>query len=68
MSNGTLPSEISVWTKIRSFLCQEIEITLTPKQEKVFNEVYDFWNQEVTGETVKNLLFKEIKIIDNIQL
>jgi len=68
MNNSTLPSEVSVWTKIRNFLCQEIELTLTPRQEKVFNEVHDFWNQEITGESVKNFLFKEIVITDNIQL
>ena len=49
-----LPSEVSIWSKIRSFLFKEIEITdvelsLTPKQEKVFQEVHDFlcikyWN------------------------
>lgn len=81
-----LPSEVSVWSKIRNFLFKEIqitdvELTLTPKQEKVFKEVHDFWNQEITGqkvhdflfynitgESVKNFLFKEIEITDNIQL
>lgn len=81
-----LPSEVSVWSKIRNFLCKEIEITdteliLTPKQEKVFKEVHDFWNQEITGQKVhdflfyditgskvKNFLFKEVEIRDNVQL
>ena len=81
-----LPSEVSVWSKIRNFLFKEItitdtEVTLTPKQEKVFKEVHDFWNQEITGqkvhdflfynitgESVKNFLFKEITITDNIEL
>ena len=50
-----LPSEVSIWSKIRSFLFKEIEITdvelsLTPKQEKVFQEVHDFWNQEITDD------------------
>lgn len=84
MDNGmhsALPSEVSVWTKIRNFLCQDMELVLTPKQEKVFREVHDFWHQEITGEKVhdflffeitgekvKNFLFKEIKITDNIEL
>ena len=60
-----LPSEVSVWSKIRNFLCKEIEITdteliLTPKQEKVFKEVHDFWNQEITGQKVHDFLFQEI--------
>lgn len=81
-----LPSEVSVWSKIRNFLFKEVTITdaelvLTPKQEKVFKEVHDFWNQEITGqkvhdflfynitgESVKNFLFKEIEITDNIKL
>ena len=57
-----LPSEVSIWSKIRSFLFKEIEITdvelsLTPKQEKVFQEVHDFWNQEITAQKVKDFLF-----------
>ena len=78
--NNALPSEVSIWTKIRNFLCQDIEITLTPKQEKVFKEVHDFWNQEITGqkvhdfffyeitgEKVKDFLFQEIEITDNVE-
>lgn len=86
MEKAGLPSEVSVWSKIRGFLCKEIqitdtELTLTPKQEKVFQEVHDFWNQEITGqkvrdflfyditgEKVKNFLCQEIEITDNIQL
>lgn len=85
-SKTGLPSEVSIWSKIRGFLFKEITITdtelvLTPKQAKVFKEVHDFWNQEITGqkihdflfyditgEKVKNFLFKEIKITDNIEL
>ena len=77
---NNLPAEVSIWTKIRNFLCQDIELTLTPKQEKVFQEVHDFWNQEITGQTVhdflfhditgekvKNFLFKEIEITGDIE-
>ncbi len=76
-----LPAEISVWTKIRNFLCQDMVLELTPKQEKVFQEVYDFWNQkitgeslhkflfyEITGEKVKKFLLKEIEITGDIEL
>lgn len=65
---SNLPTEISVWTKIKNFLFQDITLTLTPKQEKVFQEVHDFWNQEVTGQKVHDFLFQEIKITDNITL
>ena len=80
-NTGNLPTEVSLWTKIRNFLCQDIALELTPKQEKVFQEVHDFWTQEITGqkvhnfffyeitgEKVKNFLFKEIEITDDIQL
>ena len=81
VNTNNLPTEVSVWTKIRNFLCQDIKLELTPKQEKVFQEVHDFWTQEITGEKVhdflfyeitgekvKNALFKEIEITDNIRL
>ena len=81
VDSNNLPSEISVWTKIRNFLFQDMTLELTPKQEKVFQEVHDFWTQEITGqkvhdflfyeitgEKVKNALFKEIEITDNIKL
>ena len=55
-----LPSEITLWTKIRQFLFQDINLELTPKQEKVFQEVHDFWNQEITGQKVHDFLFYDI--------
>ena len=59
-NSANLPAEVSVWSKVRSFLCQDVEITLTPKQEKVFKEVHDFWHQEITGQDVKDVLLHEI--------
>lgn len=59
-----LPAEISVWTKMKNFLFQEIKVTMTPKQQKVFQEVHDFWHQEVN----RDFWFQEIKIVDNIAL
>ena len=67
-NNANLPAEVSVWSKVRSFLCQDVEITLTPKQEKVFQEVHDFWNQEITAQKVKDFLFQPIEITDDIEL
>lgn len=63
-----VPEKISTWTKIRNFLFQEITVTMTPKQEKVLQEVHDFWHQEITGQKIHDFLFQEIKIIDNITL
>ena len=55
-----LPVKPSVWTKVKNFLCQDVVVELTPKQEKVFKEVHDFWHQEITGQDVHNFLFHEI--------
>ena len=63
-ARADVPAEISTWTKIKNFLFQEITLTMTPKQELVFQEVHDFWHQEVD----RNFWFQEIKIIDNITL
>lgn len=80
VNTNNLPTEVSVWTKIRNFLFQDINLELTPKQEKVFQEVHDFWNQEITGqnvhdflfyditgEKVKSFLFKEVEITGDIE-
>lgn len=59
-SSTTLPAKVSVWSKVKQFLCQDITVELTPKQEKVFKEVHDFWHQEITAQDVKNVLLHEI--------
>jgi len=55
-----LPTKVDAWTKVKNFLFKEIKVELTPKQEKVFKEVSEFWHQEITGEDVKKVLFHEI--------
>lgn len=59
-----VPAEINTWTKIKNFLFQEVTFELTPKQEKVFKEVHDFWHQELNHD----FWFQETEIIDNITL
>ncbi len=59
-----VPAEINTWTKIKNFLFQEVTFELTPRQEKVFKEVHDFWHQELNHD----FWFQEIEIIDNITL
>ena len=63
-----LPSQVSVWTKVRNFLFQEINIEMTPKQQKVLQEVHDFWHQDITAKKIHDFWFQEIEIIDNITL
>lgn len=59
-----VPAKINTWTKIKNFLFQEVTFELTPRQEKVFKEVHDFWHQELNHD----FWFQEIEIIDNITL
>lgn len=42
-----VPAKLSPWTSFKNFLFQDIVVELTPKQEKVFKEVRDFWTQEI---------------------
>ena len=50
-----------LWTKIRAFLFQEIDLTapikveLTPYQQKVENEINEFLNQEVSFKGIAKL-------------
>lgn len=61
---ANLPTEVSVWTKVKNFLFQDIKLELTPKQQKVFQEVHDFWHQEITGKSVHDFLFQPINVHD----
>lgn len=58
----TLPTKVNAWTKIKNFLFQEITVELTPKQEKVFKEVHDFWHQEITWQGIKDFWLQDIEI------
>ena len=57
-----LPTKVSAWTKIKNFLFQEITVELTPKQEKVFQEVHDFWHQDITWQGIKDFWLQDIEI------
>ena len=64
--NTALPAKVGVWSKIKGFLFQEINLTkpivleLTPKEEKVLNEVHDFLFQEIKFPELHDFLFQEI--------
>ena len=46
--NAAVPTKVSMWTKVKNFLLQDITIELTPKQEATFRAIDDFWHQEIT--------------------
>lgn len=59
--NAGLPAKPTLWTKIKSFLFQEVDlkqqivVKLTPREEKILGEVHDFLFQEITFKSIKNL-------------
>ena len=61
VETDSLPTKQSVWTKIRSFLFQEIDlnapikIELTPYQQKIEKEINDFLHQEVSFKRIFNI-------------
>ena len=65
--NEALPIKQNFWTKFKAFWLQEIDwnkeikIVLTPKQQKIENEINEFLHQEITWEKVHDFLFQEIK-------
>lgn len=59
--NQQLPVKLGFWNKFKSFLFQEINVELTPYQQKVEDEVNEFLHQEITWQGVKSFLFQEIK-------
>ena len=62
----TLPAKQTVWSKIRSFLFQEIDlmapinVELTPYQQKIEDEINEFLHQEVSFKGIFNI-FKKTK-------
>lgn len=61
ITGGNLPTQVTIWSKIKSFLFQEIKVELTPAQQAFENKLNDVLNTEITFKTVKDFLFKEIK-------
>ena len=65
--NQTLPTKVGFWQKFKTFWLQdidwnkEIKVVLTPKQQKVENEINEFLHQEITWEKVHDFLFQEIR-------
>ena len=52
--SSELPTKFGMWSRVKSFLFQEIDLKkeivleLTPKEEKVLTEVHDFLFQEIS--------------------
>ena len=57
-----LPAKPSFFTKLKNALFYEIKVELTPYEQKIEDEINDFLHQEVTWQSFKNFLFKEVEI------
>ncbi len=49
-----LPVKSGFWNKVKAFCFTEISVKLTPHQQKIENEINDFFNKEITWTSVKN--------------
>ena len=64
--NENLPVTTGFWNKFKAFWLQEIDwnreikVVLTPRQQKIEDEINEFLHQEITWEKVHDFLFQEI--------
>lgn len=64
--NESLPAKVGFWQKFKAFWLQEIDwnkeikVVLTPKQQKIEDEINAFLHQEITWEKVHDFLFQEV--------
>ena len=61
-SNTRLPEKTSFWTKFKNALFCEIQIELTPYQQKVEDEINDFLHSEITWKSLKEAALSEVPI------
>ena len=62
VANTNLPAKVSLWTKIKNVLFYQINVELTPHQQKIENEINDFLHQEITWKSLKEAAFSEVPI------
>lgn len=64
----TLPVKQGFWSRCKAFwlqdaeefLNQEIKVVLTPKQQKIEDEINEFLYQEITWQKFHDFLFQEV--------
>ena len=57
---NVLPVKQGFWSKFKNFWLQEINVELTPKQQKIEDEINEFLHREITWGKVHDFLFQEI--------
>ena len=58
--DASLPVERGFWSNFKAFWLQDVNIELTPKQQKVENEINEFLYQDVTWQKIHDFLFQEV--------
>ena len=56
----SLPVERGFWSNFKAFWLQDVNIELTPKQQKIENEINEFLYQEITWQKIHDFLFQEV--------
>ena len=59
--DASVPAKVSMWSKVKGFLFQEVRVELTPRQEATFKAINDFWHQEIDETQAKGFLFQKIQ-------
>lgn len=59
--NSELPIKTGFWSKFKAFWLTPITVELTPRQQKIEDEINEFLHQEVTFKSIHDFLFQEIK-------
>lgn len=62
VAGTNLPEKPSTWTKLKNALFYEIKVELTPRQQKMEDEINEFLHQEITWQSFKSFLLKEVPI------
>ena len=62
VAKTNLPEKPSAWTKLKNALLYEVKVELTPKQQKIEDEINEFLHQEITWQSFKSFLFQEVPI------
>lgn len=63
---NNLPTKVGFWNKFKAFWLQdidwnkEIKVELTPYQQKVEDEINEFFHQEITWKKFHDFLFQEV--------
>ena len=61
-NNSNLPVKQTFMSRLKSVLFTEIRVELTPYEQKIEDEINEFLHQEITWQSFKNFLFKEVEI------